>query len=112
MSSYAGTATYKKMFEQAMYCFNSGRCGKIDVMIGTQEMMVDEVVIEIQREKLARLKIFLALQAKNQNPNDACAFANTFPALLADVNALNEKQLERFGFLTQQRFGIPSVETK
>lgn len=112
MSSYAGTSTYKKMQDQAMYCFNSGRCGKIDVMLGTQEMMVDEIVVGIQREKLARLKSFLAEQAKKQNPNDVCGLANSFPALITDIKSLNDKQMDRFGYLAQRSFGTPSVETK
>ena len=107
ISGYGGTVSYKKIYEQALQCFNSGRCGKADVMLGTQEMMVDETVVSVQREKLGRLRAFLTDLDKRQNPNDPCYLANSFPPLLADLKALNDKQLERFSQLAQRNFGAP-----
>ena len=112
ISSYAGTAEYKKIHDQALQCFNSGRCGKADVMLGTQEMMVDEIVVSVQREKLTRLRVFITDLNKRKNPNDLCSIANSFPALIADLKMLNDRQLERFGQLAQRNFGAQSGEVR
>ncbi|NHZ34700.1 hypothetical protein [Massilia rubra] len=104
VSGYAGSVTYKKLMDRAMQCMNSGTCGKADLLIGAQEIMLDETVIGLQREKLAVLKKFLVQQKTKPNSNDPCELMRSFPPVLEQIKALNEKQIEKFQELSSSMF--------
>lgn len=102
VTAAVGQLTYTQIFERAQQCVVERRCGKADAFIAISEMMVDEKIVEIQREKIAALKKFF-VQAKPYE-HDACALLERFPPLLSQVSTLNEKQLRTFVELAEKQF--------
>lgn len=101
-SAQAGQVTYTKLFERAKRCVEGGLCAKADAFIAISEMMVNEEVVKLQRQKIALLKAFFVKARPYEN--DACALVQRFPPLLNQISALNEKQLAIFFRLSEERF--------
>ena len=102
MTNFAGSLNYKSLMERATRCVQGGRCLKVELVISVSELMVDEKVIRLQREKLSKLKAYLSTNKAKFMSNDYCAVMATFPAIIAEMRALNDAQLERFKLVLQQ----------
>jgi TonB family protein len=109
-NSVANKVTYGELLERANHCVAQGTCGRLDVFVAINEMMVDEQVIGIQRKKIAALKTFFLDVRPYQN--DACALVQRFPKLFGELKTLNDQQLQRFAYLGQQQFPSQSMEEK
>jgi hypothetical protein len=102
MTNLAGSLNYKALMERATQCIQGGRCIKVELVIAMSELMVDEEVIMIQREKVSKLKEYLSENRTKFMSNDYCAVMATFPAVIAELRALNNSQLERFKVLMRR----------
>ena len=102
MTNLAGSLNYKSIMERATQCIQGGRCIKVELVIAMSELMVDEEVVRIQREKISKLKDYLSTNKSKFMSNDYCAVMATFPVVTAELRALNNSQLERFKVLMQQ----------
>ena len=102
MANFAGAMNYKTLMERATQCVQGGKCIKAELFISIGELMVDEEVIRLQREKLSKLKRYFSAQKAKFMSNDYCAIITTFPSVLDEMKALNKAQLARFQLLLQQ----------
>jgi hypothetical protein len=87
--------------DQALACMQGRQCSKPEALIKLQEILVDEQVIDLQRQKVALMKRFAAEAGPAAS---ACNVAKLLPALTGELTALNSRQLARFEFLAQQHF--------
>ena len=101
LAAVAGTATYKKIMDRAVACMQGGKCSKPEALVRLQEMMVDEEVIAIQREKVGLMKKF----ASSAGPDvGACAVIPLLSPLMQEMIDLNAKQLARFEVLSSKYY--------
>lgn len=101
IAAAAGSVTQKKVMDQALACIQGQQCSKPEALVTLQEIMVDEEVIKLQRQKVALMKLF----AVEAGPTaSACQVAKLLPALTEEMSALNARQLARFEALAQQHF--------
>jgi hypothetical protein len=102
MANLAGVMNYKSLVDRATQCVQGGKCIKAEIFISISELMVDEEVIRLQREKLSKLKKYFAAHKSQFASNNYCAIMATFPSVLDEVRALNRAQLARFQLLMQR----------
>jgi hypothetical protein len=102
MANFAGSLNYKSLMERATQCIQGGRCIKVELAISLTELLVDEEVIRLQREKLSRLKSYFSTHKSEFISNDYCSVLSTFPAVMIEMRDLNNAQLERFKLLLHQ----------
>ncbi len=104
IAAAAGSVTQKKIMDQALACMQGRQCSKPEALVTLQEIMVDEEVIKLQRQKVALMKRFAAQAGPTAS---ACHVAQLLPALTEEMTTLNAQQLARFEALSQQRFPSP-----
>jgi hypothetical protein len=102
MINVAGSFNYKTLLERATQCVQAGRCIKVDIMLSVMELLVDERIIELQREKVSLLKNYFAKNRDNLRSNNYCAILTTFPAAMDKMQSLNRAQLNRYNELIQK----------
>lgn len=101
VAAAAGSVTQKKIMDQALACMQGRQCSKPEALVTMQEIMVDDEVIRLQRQKVALMKRFAAEAGPTVS---ACHVAKLLPALTEEITALNALQLARFEVLAQQHF--------
>jgi len=85
--------------DRALSCIQGGRCSKPEALINIQEIMIDDQIIEMQRQKVALMKRYFAQTSPS---TDACTIAKIIPPLIQELTALHAKQLSRFEELSSQ----------
>jgi hypothetical protein len=66
------------------------------------ELMVDDKIINLQREKVALLKGYFSKNNEALRSNNYCSILATFPTVMDKMQALNRVQVNRYNELIQQ----------
>lgn len=106
----AGAFNYKLLLEHATQCIQAGKCVKAEVLMSMSEWMVDDEVIRLQKDKLARMKAYFAKNRSNFTSKNYCAIAATFPSVMEEIRSLNSAQLDRFNVLAKQGLEALTVQ--
>lgn len=104
-TSQGGPLTFKKLMDRAIECIKSGKCGKAESLVFVAEMMVDERIVTLQRQKTSLLKDFLARARKSNE--DVCALSRTLPSVFEQINKLNALQFDRFNEMMAEYLASP-----
>lgn len=103
MINVAGSYNYKTLLERVRQCVQAGKCVKADVLVSFMELMVDDKIINIQREKVALLKGYFSKNNEALRRNNYCSILATFPTVMDNIQALNGVQVNRYNELIQQK---------
>jgi hypothetical protein len=98
----AGAFNYKTLLEHATQCVQAGKCIKADVFVSVMELLVDEEVIKLQREKVSLLKDYFSKNRNNLRNNNYCGILETFPSVMEKMQSLNRAQLSRYNALIKK----------
>jgi MoaA/NifB/PqqE/SkfB family radical SAM enzyme len=102
MTSVAGSFNYKTLLERATQCVQAGKCIKMELFISMSELMVDEEIIKLQREKVSLLKDYFSRNKENFRTNNYCAIKADFPAAMERMKSINRAQFDRFNVIIQK----------
>jgi hypothetical protein len=80
----------------------AGKCIKADLLVSVMELMVDDKIVNLQREKVAVLKDYFSKNKDNFRSNNYCAVMATFPTIMEKMQSLNRGQLDRVNELMQK----------
>ena len=103
-SSYAGSVTYTNLMNQAKGCMESGRCGRSDIFIFFNEMILDQKVVQLQRQKIAVLKEMYRTIRSSGKENDHCYVVKLTENMYQKILQLNSQQIGRMNKLSKEHF--------
>lgn len=85
-------------------CVGENRCGPMELNMALFEASLDDAMVALQREKLARFKAVTGVRAGR---GEVCAAVQKLEALLIDLKDINERQLNRLDQLAPTLFADP-----
>jgi hypothetical protein len=85
----AGALNYTALVERITQCIQAGKCIKVEAYISMAEVMVDEEIIKVQREKVGLLKSYFAKNRDQFRSNDYCYILESFSPILEKMQSLN-----------------------
>lgn len=98
----ARSLNYTMLLERATRCVQAGKCVKADLVVSLMEVMVDDKIVNLQREKVAVLKDYFAKNKDNLRGSNYCAILTTFSTVMEKMKALNGAQVDRYHELIQK----------
>ena len=101
-TNVAKSLNYSMLLERATRCVQAGKCVKADLLVSVMEIMVDETIVNLQREKVAVLKDYFSKNKENLRSNNYCAVVTTFPVVMEKLQTLNQGQVDRYRELVQK----------
>jgi len=84
-------------------CVEEKRCGPVELNLSLIEASLDDAMLTLQRQKLARFKAVMA-DVRRASRGEACAAVQKLEALLTELKALNDQQLNRLDQLAPGLF--------
>jgi hypothetical protein len=99
----ARSLNYSMLLERASRCVQAGKCVKADLFVSVMEIMVDETIVNLQREKVAVLKDYFSKNKDKLRSNNYCAVVATFPVVTEKLQTLNQAQVDRYRELVQKK---------
>ena len=97
----ARSLNYTMLLERATRCVQAGKCIKADFFVSVMEIMVDEKIVNLQREKVAVLRDYFSKNKDNLRSNNYCAVLTTFSTVMEKMQSLNRGQADRYNEMIQ-----------
>jgi hypothetical protein len=84
-------------------CVEERRCGPVELNLSLVEASLDDAMLALQRQKLARFKAVVA-DVKRASRSEACAAVQKLETLSTELKVLNDQQLSRLDQLAPNLF--------
>lgn len=97
---YGGEMVQLEILGRITLCVRSEKCSFADQFIILEEMMIDDRIVTLQRQKLEVVRHFFS---DFRLPEDSCRLQTSLPGLWTRLGSLNREQVNRLRFLADAR---------
>ena len=85
-------------------CVEEKRCGPMELQLSVFEASLDDTMVTLQRQKLARFKAVIGVKTSR---NEVCAAVPKLEELITELKDLNDQQMSRLDQLSPTLFSNP-----